>query len=224
MTGMTTATVEQKELRVSCGSLALSDVNAGYVIIPNDKARRVTIHDIWVRAIGTASAGTSVLVCEYRPTVICASVSVNDTVTVNGYTFTAKATENINARQFNQASTDGAAATSLAANINAPGTGVPGVTALVSTATITLVSGGNPVLTTSNSTRLAVDSTYNTFATFTQAILTNGAIVRAGKTGSLTPTYMGPPATTTYPVQIICASGLLATTTYLDFVVKYTVV
>lgn len=47
------------------------------------------------------------------------SAQVNDTVTINGVVFTAKAAEDTAARQFNQSGTDAAAATSLAACVNA---------------------------------------------------------------------------------------------------------
>jgi hypothetical protein len=52
-------------------------------------------------------------------TITAAGVDVDDTVTLNGYAFTAKAAEDLEAGQFDTSGTDTAAATSLAACINA---------------------------------------------------------------------------------------------------------
>lgn len=96
----------------------------------------------------TMAQGVKVTLAE----VLAASVQVGDTLKIKPYTFdgqglltagteltfTAAAAENISAREFNQASTDAAAATSLAACINDATYGVPGVLASVSTATVTL--------------------------------------------------------------------------------------
>lgn len=83
--------------------------------------------------------------------VVCASVQVGDTFKVKPYTFvsgvltagteltfTAAAAESLANRQFDQSGSDAACATSLAACINDADYGVPGITASVSTATVTL--------------------------------------------------------------------------------------
>lgn len=83
--------------------------------------------------------------------VLAASVQVGDTLILTPYTFvdgvlsagtaityTAAAAENLSAREFNQASTDAACATSLAACINDATYGVPGLYATVSSATVTI--------------------------------------------------------------------------------------
>lgn len=214
---------DQRNLRIACGQLITDDVNAGTIVIPNSKSRRIFIQDAWVRAIGTAGGSTAIVYLrEYLPNIVCATASVNDTVTVNGYIFTAKAATAIPSRQFINTN-DAAAATALAACINDPTWGVPGVTALVSTATVTLISGTTTALTTSNSTRLATDSGGNAFVTFTKASLADGAIVRAGKTGGTAAVYLGNPGVTRNAVELICPTADLATTTALDYVVKYSV-
>ncbi len=97
-------------------------------------------------------------------TVTAASVLVNDTVTINGYAFTAKAVEDTALGQFNQAAGNTAAATSLAACINASNDvlidGIVTATALGAVVTVTAVAtgvGGNSLTFVSNNgTRLAV--------------------------------------------------------------------
>jgi hypothetical protein len=95
----------------------------------------------------TLSQGTKINKCQ----ITCASVSVSDTVIITMYklehgelvaqtalTFTAAAAESLTNRQFNQASTDAACATSLAACINHATYGVSGMTAAAVDAVVTL--------------------------------------------------------------------------------------
>jgi hypothetical protein len=75
-----------------------------------------------------------------------ASVTNNQTIIINGYTFTAKtSTTTIADRFFSIAGDDTADAALLAANINAAGYGVPGITATAATGVITLT--GDPDVT-----------------------------------------------------------------------------
>jgi hypothetical protein len=66
------------------------------------------------------------------------SPAVDDTVTINGLVFTAKAAENLPLRQFDQSGNTTAQALSLAACINDAAAGVPGVTASPAVAVVTL--------------------------------------------------------------------------------------
>lgn len=66
------------------------------------------------------------------------SPAVDDTVTINGLVFTAKAAEDLTAREFDQSGLVGAQATSLAACINSAAFGVPGITADAVAAVVTL--------------------------------------------------------------------------------------
>jgi hypothetical protein len=74
------------------------------------------------------------------PTITLTTPSVDDTVIINGLTFTAKATESLANRQFNQSVDEDTAATSLAACINSATYGVPGVTATAALHVVTLTA------------------------------------------------------------------------------------
>jgi len=73
-----------------------------------------------------------------RAQVTMNSPDVDDTVTINGILFTAKAAQTLATRQFDQSGSTTAQATSLAACINDATYGVPGVTAVASTAVVIL--------------------------------------------------------------------------------------
>jgi hypothetical protein len=209
---------------IACGVLDIADVNAvGAIVIPNEKARRIFITDAWVRPAGSPGAGTAVvLIREYVPNIACASVQVNDYVTINGITFTAKSATAIPSRQFiNTANND--AATGLAACINDPTWGVRGVTATRSSATLTLISDTTLKIATSSASTLATDSGGNAFVTIAKAGLTDTVIKRAGGANATTCTYLSTPGTTRYPVEIRCTTGDVTTTTALEYVIKYTV-
>ncbi len=76
-----------------------------------------------------------------KVTLICATVLEADAVTINGLVFTAHASATTaSARQFSISGNDAADATALASVINDATYGVPGVTASVNSATITLTS------------------------------------------------------------------------------------
>jgi phage tail sheath gpL-like len=98
-------------------------------------------------------------------TVTCASVQANDTVTVNGVVFTAKASGAV-ANEFNVGVSDTACATNLAAAINASVTAlIPNyVVATSALGVVTLTSaffglaGNQTTLASSNGTRLAVSA------------------------------------------------------------------
>jgi hypothetical protein len=87
------------------------------------------VHFGW--AIGTVADGKLTL----------ASVLNNETIIINGYTFTAKtSTTTLADRYFSIAGDDEADAALLATNINDKGYGVPGVTAVAAAGVITLTS------------------------------------------------------------------------------------
>lgn len=88
-------------------------------------------------ALATITANTSAT----KVTLTLATVLAADAVTINGITFTAHATTTTaSSRQFSISGADGADATELASVINNATYGVPGVTASVNSATITLIS------------------------------------------------------------------------------------
>jgi phage tail sheath gpL-like len=94
-------------------------------------------------------------------TVTCASVAVNDTVTIGNVTFTAKASP-ASETEFSQAGSDTADGASLAAKINAHSTLQYAVSASAASGVVTItckqkgVIGNCVGLTSSNGTRLAV--------------------------------------------------------------------
>lgn len=138
----------QTALVAATGTVTLAAAQSGDTVTINGTALTATQH----YATGTVTA---------------ASVSVADTVTVNGVVFTAAAAENLVTGAFNQASTDTAAATSLAACINASVDplvfGIVTATSASAIVTIRAVAsgtGGNALtLATSNNTRLAKSGT-----------------------------------------------------------------
>lgn len=106
-------------------------------------------HAILYEATSAAGAGSQTILDEQtftqgtNATVVTAALSnvqVNDTITINGVTFTAKAAESKADRQFNQGGDDTADGASLAACINDATYGVDGVTASANTGTVTLTS------------------------------------------------------------------------------------
>ena len=96
----------------------------------------------------TMAQGVNITMC----TVTFASIDVDDTIIITpstfsgqgaltagtALTFTAKASETLSSRYFNQASTDTATATSFAACVNNATYGVPGVLATAAAAVVTL--------------------------------------------------------------------------------------
>lgn len=84
------------------GTVVCSAVDSGDTLSINGQALTATKHN----ATGTV-------------TITVANTDADDTVTVNGVVFTAKASESLTAREFTIGGTDAAAATSLAACINA---------------------------------------------------------------------------------------------------------
>lgn len=137
-------------------------------------------------AVGSAAPSTGIV--HASGTVTAASVSVDDTVTINGVVFTAKAAENTALRQFNQASTDTAAAASLVACVTAAvaaGT-LTGVIATSSSAVVTvravspLPGTGNAItLASSNGTRLAVSGPVLTGGSNPGLLMFKGTVVDA---------------------------------------------
>jgi len=119
----------------------------------------------------TMAQGVNITMC----TATMASVSVDDTIIITpstftgqgaltagtALTFTAKAAESLANRQFNQASTDTACATSLAACINDATYGIPGVLATANAAVVTLTmdepGDGTFTIVESHTTRIAVE-------------------------------------------------------------------
>jgi hypothetical protein len=73
-----------------------------------------------------------------RMTITMNTPTVDDTVIINGITYTAKAAENLALRQFDQSGNTTAQALSLAACINDATWGVPGITAAPAVAVVTL--------------------------------------------------------------------------------------
>lgn len=223
---MASVVYDPRIAKVARGSLAVGDVNTGTIIIPNEKDRKIYIYDAWVRAIGSPGAGTATTYLrEYRPNITSAAAAAADYVTINGLTFTAHAsTTTYSTRAWNIAgATDTEDAIELVKLINHPTFGVRGCTASNAAGVVTLISEATLKLTTSNTTRLAINSGGLSFMTVAKAGLSNGVITRAGSTQAATCTYLSSPATTRYPVQIFCPTADITTTTYLDYVVKYTV-
>ena len=118
----------------------------------------------------TLAQGIKITMC----TVTFASIDVDDTIIITPHTlvhgvltagtaltFTAKAAESLANRQFNQASTDTATATSFAACFNDATYGVPGVlaTAAAAVVTITMIEPGDGTFTIveSDTTKSAVE-------------------------------------------------------------------
>ena len=215
--------------RIACGQLTTAQVNAGYVVLKNESPRRIFIYDGWVRAIGTPGAGTAVTnICEYQCNVTCSSTSVNDTVTINGVVFTAKAATAIASRQFAQITSDTATGDALALCVNDPLWGVPGVRATNAAGLVSFSADSGPsdpmgiTVTSSNSTRLAVNTPGSTWVAIAKAGLSDGVITRFGSANA-TATLMDTTLTTKFPVQIFCPTGDIVTMTALDYVIKYTV-
>jgi hypothetical protein len=97
-------------------------------------------------AVLTGAEGTinnttaNVIVGATEATIVVTAPTVGHTVTINGITFTAAAAASLEDREFDQSGDNSADAASLAAGINDPEYGVPGVTAVANTNTITLTS------------------------------------------------------------------------------------
>lgn len=113
-----------------------------------------------VRAILTVQTGSAAPAAA-SGTATCASVAVNDTITIGNITFTAKASPSLET-EFSQAGSDTADAASLASKINAHSTlqYVMAATSSLGVVTITCkqkgVIGNTVGLASSNGTRLAV--------------------------------------------------------------------
>ena len=112
--------------------------------------------------ITDVTAGATIAVTQATGTITCASVAVDDTVTVNGKVYTAKAVP-VGYTQFSQAGTDTQDAASLVAAINAREAATSnGVTAanvagvVTVTAVVDSTAGNALTLLSSNGTRAAV--------------------------------------------------------------------
>lgn len=137
-------------------------------------------------AVGSVAPSTGFV--HASGTVTMATVSVDDTVTINGVVFTAKAAEDTSLRQFNQSGTDTACATSLVACIIAAvaaGT-LTGVVATSASAVVTIratspVPGtGNAIpLASSNGTRLAVSAPVLTGGSVPGLLMFKGTVIDA---------------------------------------------
>lgn len=101
-----------------------------------------------------------VLAINHKDNVTCASVTVADTVTVGGITYTAAATEDTDAHEFAQITSDDATGTSLAACVNAD-TATHGITASNSSGVVSFTRGSESAtvgLASSNATRLKTEA------------------------------------------------------------------
>lgn len=114
----------------------------------------------------------NVLVTEL--TILLASVANGETIEINGLTFSAHTNvEDLTIRQFDISGNDSADAQSLLNCINDPDYGIPGVTATISTATLTLVSTvpGATVITAASS-----DATFTVVTTKAQSFIDLGEL------------------------------------------------
>ena len=94
----------------------------------------------------TANASSNII------TATLVSVAANDTIVVNGLTFTAKTSADLSAREWDQSGSDTADAASLVAGINDVTYGVPGVTASNSSGVVTLKSDDGDLAITATET------------------------------------------------------------------------
>ncbi|MDD2756889.1 MAG: hypothetical protein PHS80_15355 [Methanothrix sp.] len=111
-------------------------------------------------ATAATERASIVLAINHKDNVTCASVAVADTVTVGGITYTAAASEDTDAHEFAQITSNDATGTSLAACVNAD-TATHGITAANVSGVVSFTRGSESAtvgLASSNATRLKTEA------------------------------------------------------------------
>ena len=150
--------------------LTVAQINAGADILGPQEGKTILVTGATMTPTTTPDTATGFYLEDASPkkaTIKLTSANVNDTVTVNGISYTAKAATAVTSRQFINTD-DTAAAAALVLCINDPAWGVPGVLATSSSGTVTVVSkqavpcqvktgvGGTRVISTNESTPVLV--------------------------------------------------------------------